>query len=82
MAGYFLTGSCSDAEIAPQKVNRYSVFSEAARVKRRCKRPPVSLVTEIARKALSGAMPNRKAMMLPASLSGRQLELFCEKQSR
>jgi len=53
-----------------------------ARVKWWCKRPPVSLVTEIARNALSGAMPNRKAMMLPASLSGRQLELFCEEQPR
>jgi len=27
-------------------------------------------------------MPSRKAMMLPASLSGGQLELFCEKQPR
>jgi len=57
-------------------------YGKAVRVKWRCKRPPVSLVTEIARKALSGAMPNRKAMMWPASLSGRQLELFCEKQPR
>jgi len=39
-------------------------------------------VTRIARKALSGAMPNRKAMMLPASLSGRQLELAREGKPR
>ncbi|GAB1467429.1 hypothetical protein MASR2M64_00970 [Candidatus Cloacimonadota bacterium] len=42
----------------------------------------MSLATETARKALSGAMPNRKAMMWPASLSGRQLELAREGKPR
>jgi len=39
----------------------HSFFDRQARVKWWCKRPPEALVTELAGKALSGAMPNREA---------------------
>jgi len=45
-------------------------------MKRWCKRPPGYDVNRNARKALSGAMPNRKARVGPTLLlSGRQLKL-------
>jgi len=75
-------GKLQKCRASSTEINRLFCFAERARVKWWCKRPPVSLVTEIARNALSGAMPNRKARMLPASLSGRQLKLFCEEQLR
>jgi len=65
-AGYFLTGSLGDEEKAPQKTDYLgfsrNFFREKLRekVKRRCKRPPVFGVNRKARKALSGAMPNRR----------------------
>ena len=65
-AGYFLTGSLGDEEKAPQKTNYLDTNSEnfpkkcEEKVKRRCKRPPVFGVNRKARKALSGAMPNRR----------------------
>jgi len=62
-AGYFLTGSSGNGEIAPQKQTAPSLLG--VRVEWWCKRPPDLGVNRDARKALSGAMPNRKAWVCP-----------------
>jgi len=73
-AGYFLMGSLCEREPAPQKQTAVMV-----RVKWQSKSLPDSGVSQNARKALSGAMPNREAVFGPGSarsglLSGRQLK--------
>jgi len=80
--GILPNGKLSQGRASSTETNRLFSSAEWARVKWWCKRPPASLVTGMARKALSGAMPNRKAMMRPASLSGRQLEVFREEHPR
>ena len=42
-----------------------SVGDALVRVKWWCKRPPALMATSVARKALSGAMPNREAQRCP-----------------
>jgi len=69
--GYFLTGSPGNGEIAPQKQTTQHLLWKSAKkvcqsrcwekVKWWCKRLPGSGVNRNARKALSGAMPNRRA---------------------
>jgi len=82
-AGYFPTGSPGNGKLAPQKQTAPHFFEDlkessgkcGVRVKWQCKRLPGIPVTGYARKALSGAMPNRKAgIARPIVLSGRQLQ--------
>lgn len=62
-AGYFLTGSSGDGELAPQKQTAARFLG--VRVEWWCKRPPGLDVNRDARNALSGAMPNREAWVCP-----------------
>jgi|GEM_PF-1391138 len=58
-------GKLQQCRASSTETNRAASVWCRVRVKWWCKRPPVPLVTVAAGNALSGAMPNREAMVRP-----------------